>query len=76
MIVVFIAIFVLLFVVEYIARLKKGCEINKSLEICKLGTAETAVLVLLLIAGGIVVVIGVTAYILLTSQTQAEEKGE
>lgn len=69
MVIVFIAVFSILFVVDYIARLQAQCDINKNLEVCKLGTAKTIVVVLLLIAGGLLVVVAVTAYILISSQT-------
>ena len=70
MIVVFIAVISLLFVVEYIARSRSKCEINKNLEICKLGTIKLMIVVLMLVLGGLVVVVGVTSYILLSSKTE------
>ena len=74
MLIVFTAIFTLLFLVEYMARSKVKCDTNKNLEICKLGTVKTVIVVLLLIAGGLIVVIGVTAYIVLTAQTGTDQK--
>jgi hypothetical protein len=70
MLVVFIAVILLLFVVEYIAREKDKCETNKNLEICKLGALEIVIMILMLIGGGFVIVIAVTAYILISGQTE------
>jgi len=66
MLVIFIAVFSLFFIVEWITRSRAKCETNINLAICKLGTVEIVIIVLLLIAGGMITIIGITSYVLLS----------
>ncbi len=67
---VFIAIFGLFYIVDNIGRITNACETNKNLNICTLGSLPVLILVALLIIGGLIMIINITAYILLTGRTR------
>jgi glucan phosphoethanolaminetransferase (alkaline phosphatase superfamily) len=71
LITVFVAIFGLFYIVDNISRIMKTCETNKNLNICTLGSLPVIILVALLIIGGMIMIINITAYILLSGRTRA-----
>jgi len=64
--VVFIAVFVLFYIFDNISRIMNLCERDKSLKICTIGSLPIVILALLLIAGGLIMVINITAYIMIS----------
>lgn len=68
---VFIAVFGLFYIVDKISNLMKICETNKNLNICTLGSLPVIVLVALLSIGGLIMIINIIAYILLSGRTRA-----
>jgi uncharacterized BrkB/YihY/UPF0761 family membrane protein len=69
LIVVFIATFVLFYIFDNLAKIWDVCEKNKSFKICTLGSLPVVILMVLLIAGGLIMVINITAYIMITGTT-------
>jgi hypothetical protein len=67
---VFIAVFGLFYIFDNISNLMKLCETNKNLNICTLGSLPVIVLVALLMIGGLIMIINITAYILLSGRTR------
>lgn len=67
---IFIAVFGLFYIVDNIGKLMRACETNKNLNICTLGSLPVIVLVALLIIGGLIMIINITAYILLSGRTR------
>lgn len=65
-IVVFVAVFVLFYIFHSISKIRGQCDTNKNLKICKLSSLPMVILMLLLIAGGLIVVINITAYIMIS----------
>jgi hypothetical protein len=70
LITVLIAIFGLFYIVDNISRIMKACETDKNLNICTLGSLPVIILITLLIIGGLIMIINVTAYILLSGRTR------
>jgi hypothetical protein len=70
LVVVFIAVFALLYIIDSISRLRSTCTVNSSMSICKINTFQLIILMLLLISAGLIIVISITAYILLTGRRQ------
>ncbi|MDI6825643.1 MAG: hypothetical protein QMD36_00385 [Candidatus Aenigmarchaeota archaeon] len=68
--VVFIATFVLFYIFDNLAKIWSLCEKNKSFKVCTLGSLPVIVLMLLLIAGGLIMVINITAYIMISGSTR------
>jgi hypothetical protein len=68
LVVVFIAVFVLVYIFDNLYRIKNICE--KGVNICKINTFHIIILMLLLIAAGLIIVISTTAYILLSGQKE------
>jgi len=66
LVVVFIAVFVLFFIFDNIIKIMDKCEKDKSLKICKSGSLPMVILMLLLIAGGLIIVVNITAYIMIS----------
>jgi len=66
LVVVFIAVFVLFYIFDNIIKFMGKCEKDKSLKICKSGSLPIVVLMLLLIAGGLIIVVNITAYIMIS----------
>ena len=67
---VFIAVLGIFYVVDNIARIVKLCETNKSFSFCTIGSLPVVILVALLIVGGLIMIVNITAYILLTGRTR------
>lgn len=67
LIVVLIAVFVLFYVSDGIGKIVNQCEKDKTLKICRTGTLPIAILMMLLIVGGLIVIVNITAYILISS---------
>ena len=67
---VFIAVFGLFYVVHNIAKITVICETDKSFNFCTISSLPVIVLIALLIIGGLIMIINVTAYILLTGRTR------
>jgi len=65
-VVVLIAVFVLFYVLDGIIKVMEQCEKDKSLKICRTGTLPIAILMMLLIVGGLIVIVNITAYILIS----------
>ncbi len=70
LITVLIAIVGLFYIVNNISRIMKACETDKNLNICTLGSLPVIILIALLIIGGLIMIINVTAYILLSGRTR------
>jgi len=70
LVIVFIAVFVLFYIFNNIAKVMNVCETDKSLKICTIGSLPIMILILVLIAGGLIVVINITAYILMSGTTR------
>lgn len=70
LVIVFIAVFVLFYIFDNISKIMNLCERDKSLKICKIGSLPIMILILLLIAGGLIVVINITAYIMISGTTR------
>ena len=66
LIVVAIAVFVLFYVLDGIVKVMSQCEKDKSLNICKTGTLPIVILMMLLIVGGLIVIVNITAYIMIS----------
>ena len=64
--VVFIAIYVLFYIFDHISIIMNLCETDKSFKICTMGSLPIIVLVLLLIAGGLIMIVNITAYIMIS----------
>lgn len=69
LLVVFIAVFVLVYIFDNLYKIKNLCDKN-GVNACKINTFHIIILMLLLIAGGLIIVISTTAYILLTGQKE------
>jgi len=67
---IIIAVFSLFYIVNNIANIMKICETNKDLNICALGSLPVIVLVALLMIGGLIMIINITAYILLSGRAR------
>ena len=70
LVVVFIATFVLFYIFDNLAKIWDLCEKNKSFKICTLGSLPVIILMILLIAGGLIMVINITAYIMITGSAR------
>ena len=66
LIVVAIAVFVLFYVCDGIVKVMNQCEKDKSLNICKSGTLPIVILMMLLIVGGLIVIVNITSYIMIS----------
>ena len=64
--VVFIATFALFYIFDNIAKIWSLCEKDKSFKICTIGSLPVIILMTLLIAGGLIMVINITAYIMIS----------
>jgi hypothetical protein len=69
LVVVFIAVFVLVYIFDNLYKIKNLCDKN-GVNVCKINTFHVIILMLLLIAGGLIIVISTTAYILLSGQKE------
>jgi hypothetical protein len=67
---VFIAVFGIFYIVHNIANITVLCETNKSFNFCSLSPIPVVILIALLIAGGLIMIVNITAYILLTGKTR------
>jgi len=67
---VFIAVFGLFYIFDNISSIMKMCETDKNLNICTLGSLPVIILIALLIIGGLIMIINITAYILLSGRTR------
>jgi hypothetical protein len=67
---VFVAIFVLFYIFDNISMIMELCEKNKNLNICTMGSLPLILLMLLLIVGGLIMIINITAYILISGRTR------
>ena len=70
LITVFVAVLGLFYIVDNIGKLMNACETNKNLNICTLGSLPVIILVALMIIGGLIMIINITAYILLSGRTR------
>lgn len=70
--VVFIAMFSLFYIFDNLSMIMSLCQNNKSLKVCAAGTLPIAILVLLLIAGGLIMVINVAVYIMISGTRRIE----
>ncbi len=70
LIVVFIAVFVLFYIFDNISKIWDLCEKDKSFKICTIGSLPVIILILLLIAGGLIMVINITSYIMISGTTR------
>ncbi len=66
--VVFISTFAILFILDSIYKAKTSCDKNKNIKLCKIGTAQIVVLMLILLVGGLFIVIITTGYVLISGQ--------
>lgn len=66
--VVFIATFVILFILDNLYKIKTSCDKNKNLKVCKIGTFQMIAFMLIIIIGGLLTVITITGYILISGQ--------
>jgi hypothetical protein len=69
LVVVFVAVFVLVYIFDNLYRIKNLCE-KGGTNICRINTFHIIILMLLLIAAGLIIVISTTAYILLSGQKE------
>jgi len=67
---VFIAVFGIFYIVDNIAKITVLCETNKSFNFCTVSSLPVVVLIALLIIGGLIMIVNITAYILLTGRTR------
>lgn len=65
---VLIAVFGIFYIVENIARVTVLCETNKSFNFCTVSSLPVVILVALLMIGGLIMIVNITAYILLTGR--------
>jgi len=72
LITIVIAVFALFYIVKNIANIMRICETNKDLNICALGSLPVIILVVLLMIGGLIMIINITAYILLSGRASEE----
>jgi len=68
---IFLAVFVLFYIFDNIASVLLLCESDKSFKICGAGLLPIIILVLLLIAGGLIMIINLTIYILMSGTRRA-----
>lgn len=68
LVVVFLAVYVLIYIFDNLYKIKAKCESNQ--EQCKINTFHIIILMLLLITGGLVIVISTTAYILISGKKE------
>jgi hypothetical protein len=64
--VVFISVYVLFYIFDHLSIIMDSCEKDKSLKICTMGSLPILILILLLIAGGLIMVVNITAYIMIS----------
>lgn len=69
LVVVFVAVFVLLYIFDNLYKVKNLCDKN-GVNVCKINTFHIIILMLLLIAAGLIIVISTTAYILLSGKQE------
>jgi len=67
---VFIAVFGIFYIVDNIANIMKLCETNKSFSFCTVSSLPVVILVALLMIGGLIMIVNITAYMLLTGRTR------
>lgn len=65
---VIIAIFGIFYIVGNIAKLTVTCETNKSFNFCTVSSWPVVILIALLIIGGLIMIVNITAYMLLTGK--------
>ena len=70
LITVLIAVFGIFYIIDNIARIMNLCETNKSFSFCTVSSLPVVVLIALLMIGGLIMIINITAYILLTGRTR------
>lgn len=68
MLIVFIATIAILFIADTLYKSKTACDKNKNIKVCKIGTIQIVVFMLILVVGGLFVVIITTGYILISGQ--------
>ncbi len=70
LITVFIAIFGIFYVVNNIARVTVLCETNKNFNFCSVSSLPVVILIALLMIGGLITILNIAAYILLTGRAR------
>ena len=70
LITVCIAVFGIFYIVGNIARITVLCETNKSFSFCTLSSLPVVILIALLIIGGLIMIVNITAYILFTGRAR------
>ena len=67
---VFIAVFGIFYIVDNIASIMNLCETDKSFNFCTVSSLPVVILIALLIIGGLIMIVNITAYVLLTGRTR------
>jgi len=70
LITVIIAVFGIFYIIGNIAKITVLCETNKSFNFCTVSSLPLVVLVALLMIGGLIMIVNITGYILLTGRTR------
>lgn len=70
LITVFIAVFGIFYVVNNIAKVTVLCETDKSFNFCTVSSLPVVILIALLIIGGLIMIVNVVAYMLLTGRAR------
>jgi len=64
--IVFISVYVLFYIFDHLSIIMNLCEKDKSLKICTMGSLPIFILILLLISGGLIMVVNITAYLMIS----------
>ncbi len=70
LITVFIAVFGIFYVVHNIAKVTVLCETDKSFNFCTVSSLPVVILIALLIIGGLIMIVNIVAYMLLTGRAR------
>ncbi|MCD6402784.1 MAG: hypothetical protein J7K98_00460 [Candidatus Aenigmarchaeota archaeon] len=69
LIVIFIAAFTIIYIIDNIGKAMKRCETDKTLKLCRTNTIAIVTIILLIMVAGLVIIIATVAYIMLSAET-------
>jgi len=72
LIVIFIAAFTILYIVDNLSRALKKCETDKTIKFCRTNTIAIVTIILLIMVAGLVIIIATVAYIMVSASGGSE----
>ena len=66
-VVIFIAAFTVIYIIDNLNKAMKKCEKEKTLKFCRANTLALIVIILLIIVAGLVIIIATVAYIMISA---------